>query len=134
MPLFYNKVSRWKPGVPGSEKKWYLILKSVGLVRTKNVAKLLADETTLNPKEAEIALVQAGKIMGRLLADGHTVELEGLGSFYVTASSSPAETKAELNAHNLKGLSIRFLPCKELKQDVAKAELRSAESIQLATT
>ena len=52
MPLFFNKILRGKPGSPDSVKKWYVILKSVGLVRTKKVANLLADETTLNHKEA----------------------------------------------------------------------------------
>ncbi len=131
MPLFYNKVLRGKPGVPDSEKKWYLILKSIGLVRMRQVAKLLADETTLNPKEAEIALVQAGKITGRLLADGHTVELEGIGTFYLTANSLPANTKEEVTALSLKGVNIRFTPAPELKEAVSKAQLKSADSISL---
>ena len=115
MPVFFNKVLRGKPGAPDSEKKWYLILKSVRLVRTKKVAKLLADETTLNPKEAEIALVQAGKIMGRLLAEGHTVELEGLGTFNITANSTPSETKEAVTARNLKGIKFRFVPAADLR-------------------
>ncbi len=133
MPLFFNKVLRGKPGAPESEKKWYLILKSVGLVRTRQVAKLMADETTLNPKEAEIALVQAGKITGRLLADGHTVELEGIGTFYLTANSLPSDTKEGVTALNLKGVNIRFTPAPELQEAVNKAQLRSADSINLST-
>lgn len=45
------------------------------------VAKLVADETTLNPKEAEKAVYQLEKVMERLLLDGHTVQLGELGSF-----------------------------------------------------
>jgi predicted histone-like DNA-binding protein len=131
MPLFFNRIPRGKPGNPESEKKWYLILKSIGLVRTKKVAILLADETTLNYKEAEIALVQAGKIMGRLLSDGHTVELDGLGTFYVTANSTASDTKEGVTSHNVKGRNIRFNPCKELKQAIEEAEVKSADSISL---
>jgi predicted histone-like DNA-binding protein len=128
MPVFFNKVQRGKPGAPESDKKWYIIFKSVGLVRTKKVAKLLADETTLNPKEAEIALVQAGKIMGRLLTDGHSVELEGLGSFHLTANSTPSDTKEGVNARSLKKVNIRFSPAPELQTAVNEAELRAFDS------
>ncbi|MDR0844116.1 MAG: HU family DNA-binding protein [Tannerella sp.] len=131
MPIFFNRVLRGKPGNPDSEKKWYLILKSVGLIRTNKVARLLADETTLNHKEAEVALVQAGKIMGRLLSDGHTVDLEGLGSFFVTANSTASDTKEGVSSRNVKSLNIRFTPCKELKQAVAESSLKPADSIGL---
>jgi predicted histone-like DNA-binding protein len=129
MTLFFNKMLRGKPGDPSGVKMWYLILKSLGLVRTREVARLLADETTLDPKEAEIALSLAGKITGRLLADGHTVELEGLGTFNVRANSAPSDTKEEVTAHNLKGLKIRFIPAPELVDVVSKASLRPASSI-----
>jgi nucleoid DNA-binding protein len=50
-----------------------------GLVKEKEVAKLLSDETTLNPKEAEMTLYQLLKVIIRLLLDGHTVQLGELG-------------------------------------------------------
>lgn len=131
MPLFFNRVLRGKPGSPESEKKWYLILKGVGLVKTREVARLLADETTLNPKEAEIGMVQGGKITGRLLKDGHSVQWEGLGTFHLTANSLPSDTKDEVTARNLKGLNIRFTPDPELQAEVNKAQLRPAEGITL---
>jgi predicted histone-like DNA-binding protein len=129
MPLFFNRVLRGKPGAPANEKKWYLVLKSVGLVRTGNIARLTADETTLNAKEAELALVQSGKIAGRLLADGHTVEIEGWGRFHITANSSPSATPEEVNARNVKGLNIRFAPCRELQDAVNAAHLMAADSL-----
>jgi nucleoid DNA-binding protein len=89
----------------------------------------MADETTLDPKEAELAVALTGKIAGRLLADGHTVELESLGTFYLTANSAPSETKEEVTAHNLKGIKIRFTPAPELLETVNKASLRPASSI-----
>ena len=129
MPLFYNRVERGNPGNPATPKKWYLILKSVGLVRTKEVARLMADETTLNPKEGEIALSQGGKIVGRLLKDGHTVQLEGLGTFYLTANSLSSETKEEVTARNLKKLNIRFTPDPELQEAIDKAQLKPAADL-----
>jgi predicted histone-like DNA-binding protein len=130
MGLFFNKVQRGKPGDPLSEKPWYLILKSTGLVRARQVARLLADETTLNPKEVELAVALTGKIAGRLLADGHTVELESLGTFYLTANSAPSATKEEVTAHNLKGIKIRFTPAPALLERVNDASLRPATGLR----
>ncbi|MDR3269883.1 MAG: cadherin-like beta sandwich domain-containing protein [Tannerella sp.] len=53
MPVFYNKVERGNPANPSIPKLWYPVLKSTGLVKERDVARLLAEETTLNPKEAE---------------------------------------------------------------------------------
>ena len=75
VPLFYNKVQNVNPRDPKGVRKWYPILKSVGQVDEHEVAKLVSDETTLNPKEAEMAVYQLEKVMERLLLDGHTVQL-----------------------------------------------------------
>ena len=50
MPLFYNRVQRVNPRDPKDARKWYPILKSVGQVDEHEVAKLVADETTLTPR------------------------------------------------------------------------------------
>jgi hypothetical protein len=59
MPIFFNKIQKNNPSDKTAPKLWHLILKSTGLVKEKTVAKLLADETTLNPKEAEMAIAIA---------------------------------------------------------------------------
>lgn len=118
MSLFYKKTAKKNPMSPESPKKWYILLKSTGQVGEKEVAKLLADETTLNPKEAEMALAQFQKIMSRLLLDGKTVTIGDWGSFYLTASSYPAVSEAEAKASLLKNLNIRFNPGKEMKEQI----------------
>ena len=84
MPLFYNKVQRVNPRDPKGARKWYPILKSVGQVDEHEVAKLVSDETTLNPKEAEMAVYQLEKVMERLLLDGRAVQVGDLGTFNLT--------------------------------------------------
>ncbi|MDR2409851.1 MAG: hypothetical protein LBE13_17320 [Bacteroidales bacterium] len=59
MALLFNNIERVNPTAPNAPKLWYPLLKSTKMVREKEVAKKLADETTLNPKEAEIAIHNA---------------------------------------------------------------------------
>ena len=62
----------------------------------------LADETTLNPSEAMMAIRQLRKILLRRLLGGESVKLGNWGSFSVTLSSLGVPTKEEVNAKNIK--------------------------------
>ena len=62
MPIFYNKVQRAvNPGDAESEKKWYPVAKAIKRATEKEIAKYIARETTLNPKEAEMAIDLLGE-------------------------------------------------------------------------
>jgi predicted histone-like DNA-binding protein len=129
MSLFYNKVERGNPSNPSAPKLWYPILKSTGFVKEKEVAKLLSDETTLNPKEAEMAIYQLLKTLTNLLLDGHTVQLGSLGSFHVTVHSEGAATEAEVSANKIKKLTVRFTESGELKESIKKAVIRDVSTL-----
>lgn len=75
MPLFYNKVQRANPMDKDAPKKWYPVLKSVGMMEVQEVARQISDETTLNPKEAEMALAQLEKVLVSALLNGQTVSI-----------------------------------------------------------
>lgn len=129
MAIFFNKIERGNPLKKDEPKKWYAALKTVSMKREKEVAQLIADETTLNRKEAEMALDQLEKILIRLLLDSYSVQLGDWGSFYLTCNSEGANTKDEVTANNIKKLNIRFLPGKVLRESLEKAVFVSAESL-----
>lgn len=129
MPVFFNKTQRRNPQEPEAPKKWYLVLKSTGLVKQSELARLLADETTLNPKEAEMAIHQLFKVVVRLVLGGATVPLGDIGTFRLTASCKGADTEAEATGAKVKRLRLRFVPSLDMKNELAKAELRDAKSL-----
>ncbi|MDR2358495.1 MAG: HU family DNA-binding protein, partial [Prevotellaceae bacterium] len=114
MSIFYNKVERINPQDKTAPKKWYAALKRIRLVREKEMAKLVADETTMDRKEVEMALDRFEQILIRLLLDSHSVQLGDWGSFHLTCNCTGAATKEEVTAHNIKNLNVRFVPGKEL--------------------
>jgi predicted histone-like DNA-binding protein len=121
MALLFNKVERGNPANPGAPKLWYLILKSVKLIKEKEVAQKVAEETTLNPKEAEMAVSQLLKVVPALLLEGHTVQLGSLGSFRLTLSSEGSATENEATASKIKRVNVRFTESEELKTAMKKA-------------
>jgi predicted histone-like DNA-binding protein len=130
MALFFKRVQRGNPSNPAAPKLWYPVLKSVGLVKEKEVAKQLADETTLNPKEAEMSLYQLFKVIIRLLLDGHTVQLGELGSFRMIARGEGSETETEVNASKIKSVHIHFTASDGLREQLNKATFKDAATLQ----
>jgi predicted histone-like DNA-binding protein len=130
MSLFYKKVQRVNPSNPEAPKLWYPVLKSLGLVKEREVAQLLADETTLNPKEAEMSLYQLLKVIIRLLLDGHTVQLGELGSFRLTARGEGSATEEEVNAGKIKSVHIHFTPSDALRKEISNAAFKDVSTLQ----
>jgi predicted histone-like DNA-binding protein len=129
MALFFKKVLRGNPSKPESPKLWYPVLKSIGLVKEKQVAQLLSEETILNPKEAEMTLYQLFKVIIRLLLDGHTVQLGELGSFRVTAHGESSATEEEVNASKIKSVHIHFTASDSLREQINKATFKDVDSM-----
>jgi predicted histone-like DNA-binding protein len=129
MSILYNKVERGNPRDVSAPKKWYATLKRVRLVREKEMAKLIADETTMDPKEVEMALDRFQQILIRLLLDGHSVQLGDWGSFYLTCNSVGVDTKAKVVAGSIKNLNVRFAPGKELTDALQHATFTPVDTL-----
>jgi predicted histone-like DNA-binding protein len=127
MPVFLNKVERYNPLT--SVKKWYVTLKTVMQVSEREVAIQIADETTLNRKEAEMALSQFEKVLIANLLSGNSVKLGDWGSFYLTCNSAAADSKEALTVNAVRGLNIRFSPGKALKAAISKANFVFVENL-----
>lgn len=129
MAIFYNKIQRINPSDKSKPALWYAVLKSVGMVKEKQVAREIADETTLNPKEAELAIGQLPKVVINNLLAANTVQLGDLGSFRLTAESEGSATEAEVSASNIKNLNVRFTASESLKEALKKATIKDASSL-----
>ena len=129
MALFYKKVQRKNPQNRTAPGKWYASLKSIGIRRESEIAVMAADGTTLDPKEAQLAYSRFGKITIQSLLDGHTVEIENLGSFRLTVNSEGVETKEEVTANQIKSINLRFVPYQSTKDALKKATFKDFESM-----
>jgi predicted histone-like DNA-binding protein len=129
MAIFYNKVERANPQDRTAPKKWYPSLKTIEQVSEKEVAKQISDETTLNPKEAEMALEQFRKVLIRNLLSSNSVQLGDWGAFHLTCSGEGSDTKEEVAGTKIKKLNVRFTLGKDLHEALAGATFKATESI-----
>jgi predicted histone-like DNA-binding protein len=129
MGILFNRIERPKPGDPQAPRKWYAVLRKLKQIGEKEVAKLISDETTLNPKEAEMAIEQLKKVLILLFLNGNSVQLGDWGSFHLTCNSKGKETREAVTAADIEKLNIRFVAGDELKEALKKAQFILAESI-----
>ncbi|MDR1274441.1 MAG: HU family DNA-binding protein [Odoribacteraceae bacterium] len=129
MPIVFNKVKRANPLDRTLPEKVFPTLKTLSQVGEKEVAKEISEETTLNPREAEMALGQFQKVLARNLLASNSVRLGDWGSFHLTCHSEGSDTKEEVTAGNIKSLNIRFVPGKALKNALKEATFIFAEDI-----
>ena len=82
--------------------KWYP--KSVLVVAaatTEQIAKRIAAESTVSPADVRAVLTALGGVMGDFMAQGRSVKLDGVGSFYFTAitNKNGVDTEKEVTAN-----------------------------------
>ena len=93
--------------------KWYPKSVLVGsAITTEQVAKRLAAESTVSPADVRAVLTALGGVMGDYMAQGRSVKLDGIGSFYFTASTNKngVATEKEVTAKLINGVRVRFIP------------------------
>ena len=122
MTILIKPVQRANPQDAEAPKKWYPVQQTTKQVDETEVAMEIADETTLNPSEALMAVRQLRKIVLRNLLDSKSVRLGNWGSFYATLSTEGAPTKEALTARNVKSVNIIFQPGEELKAAMQHAD------------
>lgn len=57
-------------------------------ITTEQVAKRVAAESTVSPADVRAVLTALGGVMGDYMAQGRSVKLDGIGSFYFTAATN----------------------------------------------
>ena len=84
MAILLKKVARKNPQEPEASPLYYPVQNTIKQVDETTVAELIADETTLNPAEALMAIRQLRKVMVRELLNSNSVKLGNWGSFSIT--------------------------------------------------
>lgn len=119
---FYRKVKKKING------KWYPQSVLVGSpVTTDEVADRLAAESTISPADTRAVLTALGSVLADYMSKGRSVKLDGIGSFYLTATAARngADTEKEVTASQIVGTRVRFTPETRYRSGAARVASRS---------
>ena len=103
---FFKKVKKKLTGL------WYPEAITVGKpVTTDQVADRLALISTVSRGDTYAVLKDFGVVMAAFMAEGRTVKLEGVGTFYYTINADKGIAKPEeVTAKQIKNVRVRFIP------------------------
>lgn len=104
---FYKKIQK------AINRLWYPQSVLVGnTVTTDQISKRIANESTVAPADVLAVLKALSGVMGDYMAQGRSVKLDGIGSFYFQASASGngVEKKEQVSANQINGVKVKFIP------------------------
>lgn len=93
--------------------KWYARAVNMGKPATiDDVANRLARRSTVSRSDTYAVLVDLGEVLGEIMAEGRTVKLKGVGTFYLTCQTKGkgTDTPEELTADQITDVKVRFIP------------------------
>lgn len=92
---------------------WYPKSVTVGKpVTTDEVADRLAQISTVSRADTYAVLKDLAGVLADYMAQGRTVKIDGLGTFYYTSNSSGngVEDEKDVTAAQITGVRVRFIP------------------------
>ncbi len=89
----------------------------MGTIDMDKIIDRLSQISTVSKSDVQAVLGDLAKVMADYMSLGFTVKIEGLGTFYYTAVTNKqgVATKEEVNANQITGVRVRFLPEGERK-------------------
>ena len=94
-------------------QKWYpRYIEECDPVSTKDLANRLAEISTVSLSDTYAVLMGLSSVLKSFMKEGHSVKLDGVGTFYYTADTSKqgVDTPEEVSAKQINGVRVRFLP------------------------
>ena len=93
--------------------KWYLrAVTSKRPATTDDVAKRLSLMSTVSPGDTYVVLMGLGPILAQMMAEGKSVHLKGVGTFYYSCQSKKqgVDTPEEVSPQLISDIKVRFIP------------------------
>ena len=93
-------------------EKWIPVAKSVSCYDAKRLAKDIEKESTVSQTDVMAVLNAIPNVMSRYLAEGHSVKLDGIGSFFLTfeCKKTGVDTPEEVSMDQVTNIKVQFRP------------------------
>ena len=93
-------------------EKWVPVVKSVSNYDAKRLAKDIEKESTVSQTDVMAVLNAIPNVMSRYLAEGHSVKLDGIGSFHLTfeCKKTGVDTPEEVSIDQVTNIKVQFRP------------------------
>ena len=122
MPVRYIPAAKTDPVNPGNPPKYYAKPKGGKKVKFEELVDLISKVSNLNYGQIVGALGAFMEVLELELQHGREVELQSIGTFFLTLGSEGVNNPEDLNPAKIKKGRIRFRPGRRLKKLLTKLE------------
>lgn len=130
MAINYKLIERHNPKDYEAPAKFYAQVCNTVRVDIEALSRDISYSTTLTDVEVEGVTKALIEQITRHLAEGHSVSLGKLGTFYTTINSEGADTAEDFKTNMISKVNIRFLPSTTMKGkfNLSNVQLRRISS------
>lgn len=126
--MFYRK-SRAKIG---GKYKWFpraYVLKKT--IDTQELAEAITRECSASPSDVHAVIRALPAVMSRFMEQGHSVHMDGLGSFFykLSCAGKGVDTPEEVSTEQVQAVRVQFIP--ERRKQGAGYRRVLAEEVEL---
>lgn len=116
MPVRYKPAARIDPAHPEKQPKYYAKPKGGNKVKFEDLIEMIRKVSNLNYGQVVGALGAFMEVLEIELQQGREVELQSIGTFYLTLGSEGVDLAEDLTIDKIKCARIRFRPGRRLKK------------------
>lgn len=122
MPLKYHLIQRVNPRDLQQPKKYYAAAITRSRVKLRQLAKEIADISTVSPVDTIAVIESLLQLIPQHLAEGDIVRLGDFGSFSIGIVSKGAESEEQFTESMIEDVKISFRPSQEIKKALSAIE------------
>ena len=104
------------------KKGYYAQVVTKGTIDSKTLCKHISGSCSLTNADMTAALVALSQHLTEYLLDGYNVNVEGLGTFSISAGSRIVNQHEDIHAQSVQVKSINFRPAVSLKKSMQNAK------------
>jgi len=123
MSLKIKIIANRTPGKK-EELKYHAVSIVSGRTDLDTLAELVSDQTSMTKADCYGVLIALEHNIINELEDGRIVQLGNIGSFQISVSSHPTDTKKEFRSSNIKSAKILYRPGKDFKKMLKSLSFR----------
>ena len=127
--LKFKVIKRQLPGNQSAKPKFYVTIKKVQSVGLDYIAKELAEKSSISKGDVMSIITDLTDLVPKELANGRTVNLGTLGTYWLNVNSEGFENEADVSPDAIKKINVRFKPSGTIKSLLGQLKFERLEFI-----
>lgn len=126
MPIRYKVASRIALG-SNKETRYYARATKREMAGFRDISRIISDRCTASAADVMLVLTALSDLIPELIADGRSVKLDGIGIFSSSFKAQEKDKPEEVTAKTIEQVRLKFLPDKEIKQQLKHCEFEKVK-------